>query len=77
MKRYVVCALSAVALILNAQAGPKDKDKGKANDNGPALLAVSQLARIIQAEQSPGRRQGGFSDSSLPSAVHESAGWTT
>jgi hypothetical protein len=29
MKRYVICALAAIALALNAQAAPKDKDKDK------------------------------------------------
>ena len=28
MKRYVICALAAIALALNAQAEPKDKDNG-------------------------------------------------
>ena len=29
MKRYVICALAAIAWALNAQAEPKDKDKDK------------------------------------------------
>jgi VPDSG-CTERM motif len=45
MKRYVLCALAAVALAVNAEAVPKDKDKppvvevskdkDKDNYNGP------------------------------------------
>ena len=40
MKRYVICALAAIAWALNAQAEPKDKDKdklpkGKDKGNGP------------------------------------------
>ena len=37
MKRYVICALAAIAWALNAQAEPKDKDKpqkDKDKDNG-------------------------------------------
>jgi hypothetical protein len=33
MKRYVICALAAIALALNAQAEPKDKDKALAADS--------------------------------------------
>jgi VPDSG-CTERM motif len=45
MKRYLICALAVVALALNAEAAPKDKEKDKPpvvkvpkdkdKDNGP------------------------------------------
>jgi hypothetical protein len=40
MKRYLVCALLAAALTLNAEAKPEDKDKDKDKDkdnNGPVV----------------------------------------
>jgi VPDSG-CTERM exosortase interaction domain len=35
MKRYLICPLAAVALIINAEAAPKDKSKDK-----PTVLEI-------------------------------------
>jgi hypothetical protein len=45
MKRYLVCALVAVAFALNAEAGPKEKDYNSpvvsVPDNGSTALLLS------------------------------------
>jgi hypothetical protein len=49
MKRYVICALAAIAWALNAQAEPKDKDKpqkDKDKDNG-ALYSVPDTGSTV------------------------------
>ena len=47
MKRYVICALAAIALALNAQAEPKDKDKPpKDKDNG-AVYSVPDTGSTV------------------------------
>ena len=47
MKRYLVCALAAVAFGLNAEARPKDKDKDKEKYNGPVFSVPDSGSTVL------------------------------